>query len=216
MSEPCYAAPRRPFHPPSGRYVMNRLLMGFCLVLSGALASCATSTPPPNSSLSSMGAAAPHAELAPAPPPTPTVKSKNAFRGAPISTNTDSVYVFLKNKGYDIGYSESRKDPLWAAYTFRKDVDQFDVKRPKSKKFASDNRVNSGVTDSGLHQQRLRPRPHGPQAMPSGAGTATTPRTARSSSRTSARRSTTTTPATGPASKPPSPTFTWRTSTRSG
>lgn len=76
----------------------------------------------------------------------PTAKSRLAFRGAPIATKPDAQYILLKNKGFDIGYSDARKDPLWAAYTFTNDADQFDVKRPKSQRFKADDRCNSGVT----------------------------------------------------------------------
>ncbi len=91
----------------------------------------------------------PAAELATpalAPPPAPSTKSKLAFRGSPASTDASSAWVLLKNKGYDIGYSELHKDPVWAAYTLKRDTTQFDSKRP-STKFANDPRVSSGVTD---------------------------------------------------------------------
>ncbi len=40
----------------------------------------------------------------------------HAFAGYPRSVSADSEFVLLENTGYAVGYSESRKDPLWAAY----------------------------------------------------------------------------------------------------
>lgn len=93
-------------------------------------------------------------------PPKP--KSKNCFMGVPKSTVPASQFVHLKNAGYDVGYSEQRNDPLWAAYTLRGDQDLHEVKRPKSKKFSQDNRVASGIThgdytNSGYDRGHMAP-----------------------------------------------------------
>lgn len=92
----------------------------------------------------------------------PKPRSRHCYKGVPTATKSASQFVLLKNTGYDVGYSEKRKDPLWAAYTLRGDQELHEVKRPKSKKFAKDNRVASGIThgdytNSGYDRGHMAP-----------------------------------------------------------
>lgn len=48
-----------------------------------------------------------------APRPTTTVGREYAYAGLPKGT---AQVLVLRNKGYVVGYSEDRKDPLWACY----------------------------------------------------------------------------------------------------
>lgn len=73
------------------------------------------------------------------------LKSVNCFKGVPKIKTPEASYKFLNNAGYDVGYSETRKDPLWAAYTLRGDQELYTVTRPKNK-FVTDKRVSGGVT----------------------------------------------------------------------
>lgn len=92
----------------------------------------------------------------------PKPRSRHCYKGVPTATKSASQFVLLKNTGYDVGYSEKRKDPVWAAYTLRGDQELHEVKRPKSKKFAKDNRVASGIThgdytNSGYDRGHMAP-----------------------------------------------------------
>lgn len=94
--------------------------------------------------------------------PAKKLKSRNCFMGVPKSTKQASTFVLLKNDGYDVGYSNDRKNPLWAAYTLRSDQELHDAKRPGSKRFTQDNRVTAGVThndytNSGYDRGHMAP-----------------------------------------------------------
>ncbi len=65
----------------------------------------------------------PEATKLPAPAPTPgdplladEAPAPHAFAGYPRGTSGASEFTVLENQGYAIGYSEDRKDPLWASY----------------------------------------------------------------------------------------------------
>ena len=67
----------------------------------------------------------------------------HTYAGIPVPSNISSEYTLLENEGYAVGYSESRKTPVWAAYRVfaLDDFETFD--RPS--KFKVDERTEAGV-----------------------------------------------------------------------
>lgn len=136
-----------------------RIILLVCVALLG----CAGPAPAPPRA----------AQLSPTPPAIP-VPIGHIYMGAPRAMNESSAWVLLHNEGYDVGYSERHKDPLWAAYTLRRDAPRFDSRRP-SARFADDPRVRGGVSDrdyvrSGFDRGHMAPsdaigRWYGPQAQ---------------------------------------------------
>ncbi len=71
--------------------------------------------------------------------------SKHLFGGIPARLQGDNPEV-LVNTGYAVGYSESAKDPLWAAYHLDLKKGTHQGTRPKVK-FATDDRTTAKVKD---------------------------------------------------------------------
>jgi endonuclease G, mitochondrial len=67
------------------------------------------------------------------------------FAGIPRSTRLESEFTLLKNTAYIVGYSESRKDPLWSAYHLIKKENPFLLDRPKGE-FLTDLRTTARVS----------------------------------------------------------------------
>ena len=83
------------------------------------------------------------------------------FAGIPRSIRAESAFTVLKNTAYIVGYSESRKDPLWSAYHLIKKDNPFLLERPKGD-FMTDIRTTSRVshhdfTGSGYDRGHMTP-----------------------------------------------------------
>ena len=71
------------------------------------------------------------------------------FGGAPRpgpGSGDEVQFTVLKNQGYIVGYSESRRDPLWAAYRVFHTDRPFDIPRPAG--FAADIRTAARVRET--------------------------------------------------------------------
>jgi len=71
------------------------------------------------------------------------------FGGAPRpgpGAGAEVQCTVLKNQGYIVGYSESRRDPLWAAYRVFHTEHPFDIPRPAG--FATDTRTAARVRET--------------------------------------------------------------------
>jgi endonuclease G len=83
------------------------------------------------------------------------------FAGLPRSTSEYSQFKELSNIGYIVGYSESRKDPLWAAYRLMA-MDNPPAPGPRPDKFKTDDRTEAKVkhddyTNSGYDRGHMAP-----------------------------------------------------------
>jgi endonuclease G len=102
------------------------------------------------------------AELPPASQPADLVSDDRIiFGGIPRSTRPESEFTVLKNTAYIVGYSESRKDPLWSAYHLIKKDNPFLLDRPKGD-FLTDLRTSARVshhdfTGSGYDRGHMTP-----------------------------------------------------------
>lgn len=65
------------------------------------------------------------------------------YAGLPKALASDSEYVLLRNRGYELGYSEKHKNPLWVAYRLDAKTNPQTFKRPS--KFEMDPRTLSKV-----------------------------------------------------------------------
>jgi endonuclease G len=85
---------------------------------------------------------------------------RHMFQGLPKATRPASEFKLLCNQGYAVGYSEARKDPLWAAYRLDRVENPTSAKRPG--KFRADDRTMAGVRheDYVQHAPRLYDRGH--------------------------------------------------------
>ncbi len=118
------------------------LVMLWALLASPASARHSSSaTPPP--SLSNAAACPQH-----------------LFHGMPKATRPSSRFKPLCNDGYAVGYSEARKDPLWAAYHLTWVEHPAHLQRPA--KFSVDPRTEAKVRHEDYTQQppRLYDRGH--------------------------------------------------------
>jgi endonuclease G, mitochondrial len=71
------------------------------------------------------------------------------FGGAPRpgpGAGDEVRFTTLKNQGYVVGYSDSRRDPLWVSYRVFHVAQPFDFPRPSG--FSSDSRTDARVKDS--------------------------------------------------------------------
>lgn len=66
------------------------------------------------------------------------------YGGFPVATDEHARYELLDNLGYDAGYSEFRKGPVWAAY--RVDAARLPDSFPRPRGFATDDRTRARVT----------------------------------------------------------------------
>ncbi len=74
---------------------------------------------------------------------TAAAASDHVFAGVPLSTAPSSTYTLLENEGYLVGYSETRKTPVWAAYRVFA-IDEFEhFDRPS--RFKVDNRTEARI-----------------------------------------------------------------------
>jgi len=86
--------------------------------------------------------------------------SLQVYAGAPLSTREDSAFVFIDNESFDIGYSESRQNPVWVGYYVGPSVVPGKFKRPRT--FQTDRRTVSKVghrdyTRSGYDRGHMAP-----------------------------------------------------------
>lgn len=73
-----------------------------------------------------------------------TLAEKNlVYAGLPKALASDSEYLILRNQGYVVGYSETRKNPLWVSYYLDPKPGTEIYKRPS--KFSKDHRTASKV-----------------------------------------------------------------------
>ncbi len=88
------------------------------------------------------------------------------FGGVPMVTRTlpGDTIVVLTNCGYVVGYSEARRDPLWAAYRVKKvgKVGEQAENPERKNNFRSDKRttirvVDDDYTNSGMTAATWRP-----------------------------------------------------------
>jgi endonuclease G len=85
----------------------------------------------------------------------------HVFAGLPRAKNPASEFTVLRNRGYAVGYSESRRNPLWAAYRLvRQDVQPTIGPRPT--RFMADDRTSARVkhddyTNSGFDRGHMAP-----------------------------------------------------------
>jgi endonuclease G len=64
-----------------------------------------------------VSAAEPGGPSAPGAPPRPPDQARgDLYAGLPKAVRADANYEVLINRAYTVGYSETRKDPLWVAY----------------------------------------------------------------------------------------------------
>ena len=67
------------------------------------------------------------------------------FGGMPEPRNPSITFTVFKNAAYIVGYSETRKDPLWSAYRVKHMDHPFVLERPKGE-FLTDDRTQARVT----------------------------------------------------------------------
>lgn len=80
---------------------------------------------------------------------------KKSPYGDPASTTDTSDFNTLRNIGYDVGYSESRKDPLWAAYAVPWTTEPHCFPRPSG--FRVDARTEARLRHEDYAQDPPRP-----------------------------------------------------------
>lgn len=90
--------------------------------------------------------ASPARENLPVAAVTDAAAAKHVFAGVPKLSGGGEELEVLVNTGYAVGYSESRRDPLWSAYHLNLAGGTHTGKRPKVK-FATDNRTTARVKD---------------------------------------------------------------------
>ena len=83
------------------------------------------------------------------------------FKGTPESTDTSSAFKVLHNVGFTIGYSETRKTPLWVSYRLEAVRDPGELPDRPSK-FRIDRRTDAEVdhdcyTNSGYDRGDMAP-----------------------------------------------------------
>jgi endonuclease G len=90
----------------------------------------------------------------------PAACPQHMFQGLPKATRSSSEFTLLCNEGYAVGYSEARKDPLWAAYRLHRVENPTSAKRPG--RFRADDRTTARVRheDYVQHAPRLYDRGH--------------------------------------------------------
>jgi endonuclease G len=86
--------------------------------------------------------------------------AEHLYAGSPRPTRPESTFTELENSGYLVGYSEARKDPLWAAYRLFALDDPQTLPRPS--RFKLDARTQARVrhedyTGSGYDRGHLAP-----------------------------------------------------------
>ena len=98
-----------------------------------------------------------NAEIPPSSSPGP---ASPAYAGLPLSQNPNEI-TLLKNKGYWVGYSETRKDSLWVIYHL-KHINENVQTEDRPSKFKIDNRTISKVshndyTNTGYDRGHMAP-----------------------------------------------------------
>jgi endonuclease G len=83
------------------------------------------------------------------------------FAGLPQATSASSRFKKLSNIGYMVGYSEYRKDPLWAAYRLKR-IENPPNPGPRPSKFKVDERTDAKIkhedyTNSGYDRGHMAP-----------------------------------------------------------
>ncbi len=83
------------------------------------------------------------------------------FAGSPQATTASSYCKELSNEGYMVGYSEDRKDPLWAAYRLGR-MESAYSSEPRPSMFKVDERTGAKVrhedyTNSGYDRGHMAP-----------------------------------------------------------
>jgi len=68
---------------------------------------------------------------------------QDVYGGTPKSTMNASSFEYLDNIGFDVGYSESRQDPVWVGY--RVDARRLPGKLPRPDRFEADSRTTARV-----------------------------------------------------------------------
>jgi endonuclease G len=125
----------------------------------------------------------PPTQTAPAPFPPPDTTSdlvsddRIIFAGMPrakADAGPETAFTILKNRAYIVGYSESRKDPLWVTYRVFHNPTPFLLDRP-SGRFLTDTRTAARVKDAdfsrtGYDRGHMAPnsaiaRCYGPEAQ---------------------------------------------------
>jgi len=98
------------------------------------------------------------AVAAPVEAPAPHSSQSKCYAGNPLPT---SAYRLLTNTGYDVGYSEEHKDPLWAAYHLVASQ-MTKTAGPRPKRFSVDNRTEAKIKheDYAQAEPRLYDRGH--------------------------------------------------------
>ena len=91
---------------------------------------------------------------------TSTDSTSPTYAGIPLPQNSDEI-TLLKNKGYWVGYSETRKDPVWVIYHL-KQIDENTQTEDRPSKFKIDNRTISKIshndyTNSGYDRGHMAP-----------------------------------------------------------
>jgi endonuclease G len=76
----------------------------------------------------------------------PGIPGWDAPYGLPKATATSSSFEILSNRDYSVGYSETRRDPLWVAYHLFPETTDPNDPRPSS--FTTDTRTTAQVADS--------------------------------------------------------------------
>ncbi|HNU69947.1 MAG TPA: DNA/RNA non-specific endonuclease [Myxococcota bacterium] len=82
------------------------------------------------------------------------------YGGFPLVTKDDARYELLDNLGFDAGYSEYRKGPVWVAY--RVDAARLPDRFPRPRGFATDDRTRARVahrdyTGTGYDRGHMAP-----------------------------------------------------------
>jgi endonuclease G len=65
------------------------------------------------------------------------------YGGLPVATKPSAKFKALDNIGYEVGYSEKRRNPVWVAYRVDSEVKGKNLPRPR--KFETDTRTSAGV-----------------------------------------------------------------------
>jgi endonuclease G len=85
----------------------------------------------------------------------------NVFAGVPRAGGAASNFTLLRNRGYAVGYSEARRNPLWAAYRLTR-LPEHPPPGPRPSRFLTDPRTAARVghddyTKSGYDRGHMAP-----------------------------------------------------------